>query len=62
MAYRRKRFKRLRFKKKVARKASRRAYRKAIRMPKRKLAKKFANAVGQIAFKRGRSRPSHRRR
>lgn len=45
-----------------AKRVARRAYRKARRLPKRILAKKYANAVGQIVFKSGRSRPSSGRR
>lgn len=56
------RSRRLRHKARVARIASRRAYRKSMRMSKRRLAKTYANAVGQIAFRSGRSRASHRRR
>lgn len=47
---------------KVARIAKRRAFRKAKRLPKRVLAKKWANTVGQIAFRRGKARPSHSRK
>lgn len=55
------RSRKFRRKARAARVASRRAYRKAVRLPKRLLAKTYANTVGQIAFKRGRTRPSHRR-
>lgn len=41
---------------------AKRTYRKAVRLPKRVLAKKYANTVGQIVYKSGRSRPSRGRR
>lgn len=46
----------------IAHKAARRAYRKMRRKPKMVVVKKYANTVGQIAYKSGKSRPSHRRR
>lgn len=42
--------------------ASRRAYRRMRRLPRRVVAKAYANTVGQIVYRSGRMRPSHSRR
>lgn len=55
------RSRRMKRKARAAKVAKKRAYRKMIRKPKRVVVKAYANTVGQIAFKRGRARPSHRR-
>jgi len=47
---------------KLAKIKARKAYKRAIRLPKRVIAKKYANTVGQIVAKNGRRRPSHGRR
>ena len=46
----------------IAHRASRNAYRKMIRKPKSVVVKAYANTVGQIAYREGRSRPLHTRR
>jgi hypothetical protein len=51
-----------RFKKRkgrLARKVARKVYKKTRRYSKKVLRKKLANTAGQIAYKSGRSRPSH---
>lgn len=70
MAYRKRFGKRTRFGRKSTRSLSRgrranriarRTFRKVLRLPKRVVAKKYANTAGQIAFRSRRSRPSHKR-
>lgn len=45
----------------LAKRIARQKYRQYRRMPKRKLAKKYANTVGQIVYKSRNTRPSRGR-
>lgn len=46
----------------IAHAKARKAYRRVIKLPKRIVAKKYANTVGQIVFKSHKTRPSHGRK